>query len=214
MDLSDGIGARATEQDPPNQQRLTYGDQTKVDHPVTCESNRALPSALRPIAGRPAGCLRPGAHLPPPSADRRRLADRRACRGGARRQETRPGRRPHPRRYLQECPQPAIDCLGKPKNSRMSGLITRVFGHPAGGTEDARRCTTPYRIDVQGAGVCTSALGITKFQPAALTQPSSRAYSSSIKLSSSFLNNGAGLRNACPAGSSLGVQVPMARLWS
>ena len=80
-------------------------------------------------------------------------------------------------------------CLGKSKISRMRGLITRFFGHPAGGTEDARRCTMPHRIDMQGAGEHAPALGTTKFQPAALTQPSSRAYSSSITLSSSSIDD-------------------------
>jgi hypothetical protein len=28
-------------------------------------------------------------------------------------------------------------CLGKSKISQINGLITRFFGHPAGGTEDA-----------------------------------------------------------------------------
>ena len=37
-------------------------------------------------------------------------------------------------------------------------------------------------------------------------QPSNRAYSSSITLSSSFLKSGAGCRNICPGGSSLFVQ--------
>jgi hypothetical protein len=52
--------------------------------------------------------------------------------------------------------------------------------------------------------------------------PSSRAYSSSITRSSSFLKRGAGSRSACPGGKSLFVQactersecVPMAPLWS
>ena len=44
--------------------------------------------------------------------------------------------------------------------------------------------------------------------------PSNRAYSPSIKLSSSFLKSAAGGRSACPAGSSLFAQVPMAPLWS
>jgi hypothetical protein len=101
-------------------------------------------------------------------------------------------------------------CQGKSKISRMRGLITRFFGHPAGRTEDARRCTTLHRIDMQGAGAHAPALGTTKFQSAALTQPSNRAYSSSIRLSSSFLKSGAGWRSACPGGRSLFVQVPMA----
>jgi hypothetical protein len=42
----------------------------------------------------------------------------------------------------------------------------------------------------------------------------SRAYSSSIRLSSSFLNSGAGSRSAWPSGSALFVQVPMAPVWS
>ena len=41
-----------------------------------------------------------------------------------------------------------------------------------------------------------------------------RAYSSSIRLSCSFLKSGAGWRSAWPGGSSLGVQVPMAPVWS
>jgi hypothetical protein len=98
-------------------------------------------------------------------------------------------------------------CLGKFKIGRMTGLIMRFFGHSAGGTEDAKRCTTPYRIDMQGAGARAPA----PFCPADC-YPSNRAYSSSTTLSSSFLKSGAGLRNAWPAGSSLGAQVPIASL--
>jgi hypothetical protein len=76
--------------------------------------------------------------------------------------------------------------------------------------EELENAHARIAFDMEGAKAHAPA---PRFPDARLpSHPSSRTYSSSIRLSSSFLNSGAGSRSACPADSALGAQVPMAPL--
>ena len=88
----------------------------------------------------------------------------------------------------------------------------RAVGRTLPQRREAGGCATPHFILRERAGARAPAPESPNLDSRLSVYPSSRAYSSSITLSSSFLKSGAGWRSAWPGGSSLGVQVPMAPL--